>query len=126
MLQMKNILLVLAAISSASALKVKEGGSEAVGLTVELMGKWKLWTDAHGKTYESHEKKMERLQVWLDNNGTYPIVVIVVFIVQMRVYLLCFLATTARHHKKTAGRVSRGRCTGISQVTRHGISYCTY
>lgn len=66
MLQMKNILLVLAAISSASALKVKEG-SEG-GLTVELMGKWKLWTDAHGKTYESHEKKMERLQVWLDNN----------------------------------------------------------
>jgi hypothetical protein len=69
MLQMKNILLVLAAISSTNALKVAEG-SEG-GLTVELMGKWKLWTDAHGKTYESHEKKMERLQVWLDNNGTY-------------------------------------------------------
>jgi hypothetical protein len=76
MLQMKNILLVLAAISSASALKVAEGGEG--GLTVELMGKWKLWTDAHGKTYESHEKKMERLQVWLDNNGTYPIVIVLI------------------------------------------------
>jgi hypothetical protein len=69
MLRMQNILLVLlAASSSASAVNVAEG-SEG-GLTVELMSKWKLWTDAHGKTYDSHEHKMERLQVWSDNEGT--------------------------------------------------------
>jgi hypothetical protein len=70
MLLSKNILLVLAATSSSVvALNVAEG-SEG-GLTIELMSKWKLWTDSHGKKYDSHETKMERMQVWVDNNGTY-------------------------------------------------------
>jgi hypothetical protein len=110
MLQMKNILLVLTAITSANALKVAEG-SEG-GLTVELMSKWKLWTDAHGKKYESHEKKMERLQVWLDNNGTY------LHAYRSLVYIGALKCNW--HNKKTAlhsaERVSRGRCTGILQV----------
>lgn len=102
MLQMKNILLVLAAISSSSssssvsALKVKEGGEG--GLTVELMSKWKLWTDAHGKTYETHDKKMERLQVWLDNNGTLLafVTVIVVSIRARASWQRLFLQKTER------------------------------
>jgi cathepsin L len=55
------VLLILAA-SSTNAANVEEG------LSVELMSKFKHWTDYHHKTYDSHDEKMQRLSIWLDNH----------------------------------------------------------
>lgn len=37
-------------------------------LSVELMAKFKSWSDYHGKQYDSHDEKMSRLQIWLENH----------------------------------------------------------
>jgi hypothetical protein len=39
-------------------------------LSVDLMTKFKKWVDFHGKVYTTHEEKMQRLQNWVDNDGT--------------------------------------------------------
>jgi C1A family cysteine protease len=37
-------------------------------LSVELMTRFKKWEDYHGKQYDSHNEKMKRLQIWVDND----------------------------------------------------------
>lgn len=59
-----STLALLAVLSGAAAVSVDDG------LSVELMAKFKSWSDYHGKSYESHDEKMKRLQIWLDNDGT--------------------------------------------------------
>lgn len=46
-----------------------QDGAEG-GLTLELMQKFQKWTAFHGRQYDSHEEKMKRLQIWIDNDGT--------------------------------------------------------
>jgi C1A family cysteine protease len=54
--------LLVTLFGSAVATSVQDG------LSVELMAKFKSWVDFHGKNYESHDEKMQRLQIWLDND----------------------------------------------------------
>jgi len=59
-----SVLSILALTGSAFAVSVEEGN-----LSIELMTKFKNWVDFHGKAYDSHDEKMKRLQIWLDNDG---------------------------------------------------------
>jgi hypothetical protein len=67
----QSILLVWLAATATTTATVNVQQGEAGGLSVELMSAFKGWTEAHGKLYENHDEKMERLQVWIDNDGTY-------------------------------------------------------
>ena len=40
-------------------------------LSVELVAQFHAWVDEHEKVYETQEEKMERLKVWIANDGTY-------------------------------------------------------
>ena len=51
--------------------------AENLGLSVELMAKFHSWAEYHDKTYESHEDKMERLKIWVQNDGTFVYLIIV-------------------------------------------------
>lgn len=62
MMRLSTLLLALAA-SGAVAAKVEDGN-----LSVELMAKFKSWTEYHGKKYDSHDEKMKGFQTWLDND----------------------------------------------------------
>jgi len=42
-----------------------------VVLTVELMSKFEQWVDTHGKSYDSHEEKQNRMQIFANNDGMY-------------------------------------------------------
>lgn len=59
------ILLVLGAASSASAAVAEET------LSTALMTDFKKWVDYFGKQYDSHEEKMKRLEIWVNNNGKH-------------------------------------------------------
>lgn len=41
---------------------------ENLELSVELMAKFHSWTKEHDKSYDSHEEKMKRLQIWMEND----------------------------------------------------------
>jgi hypothetical protein len=45
--------------------------SVSSSVSVELMASFQNWADFHGKEYDSYEEKIQRLQIWLDNDGTY-------------------------------------------------------
>jgi hypothetical protein len=53
----------------ASSVQVTEGLEG--GLTYQLMTAFKKWSTLNGKVYKSHDEKMQRLQIWVDNNGTF-------------------------------------------------------
>lgn len=40
-------------------------------LSTEILTKFHHWVTFHGKFYDSHEEKLRRLQVWLENDGTW-------------------------------------------------------
>lgn len=54
--------LLLSILAVDAAVKVDEN------LSVELMARFKSWSDFHSKAYESHDEKRNRLQIWLDND----------------------------------------------------------
>jgi hypothetical protein len=54
-------------LTASGATRVESEAS----LSVELMSKFKGWVDFHQKMYDSHDNKMERLNIWLNNDGTY-------------------------------------------------------
>ena len=68
----------LLALASASAHKVLvEPGMNAhveemenLGLSIQLMTKFRSWSEDHGKSYESHSEEMKRLKIWVENDGT--------------------------------------------------------
>jgi C1A family cysteine protease len=41
---------------------------ENLELSMDLMEKFRSWADFHEKTYDSHEEKMKRLQIWIEND----------------------------------------------------------
>jgi C1A family cysteine protease len=51
-------------LTASGATRVESEAS----LSVELMSKFKGWVDFHQKMYDSHENKMERLNIWLNND----------------------------------------------------------
>lgn len=42
--------------------------AENLELSVELLSKFHSWADYHGKSYDTHEEKMERLAIWVEND----------------------------------------------------------
>lgn len=44
---------------------------ENLDLSVELMAKFHSWAEEHDKSYDSHDEKLRRLKVWVENDGTY-------------------------------------------------------
>lgn len=42
---------------------------EHLELSVELMSKFRSWVEYHDKTYDSHDEKMKRLKIWVQNDG---------------------------------------------------------
>jgi hypothetical protein len=65
MLRVACLFIISLAYSVSSAVFA----SEEQPLSVELMTKFQHWTQFHQKEYESHEQKMERLRIWLENDG---------------------------------------------------------
>lgn len=70
---MRIVLLPAAALLSSlltgratAAVNVEDGG-----LSIEQMVQFQNWAEFHGKSYDSHEEKMTRLQIWLNNDGAY-------------------------------------------------------
>jgi len=53
------------------ALNVNVEEAANLGLSVELMAKFHAWSDYHEKSYESHEEKMKRLKIWVQNDGMF-------------------------------------------------------
>ena len=43
--------------------------AEESHLSAELMAKFQHWMTFHGKDYDSHDQRIERLRVWMDNDG---------------------------------------------------------
>jgi hypothetical protein len=69
-------LLVLGAASANKMLQhpvVNEHVLEAenLELSVELMSRFHSWVEFHDKKYDSHEEKMKRLKIWIQNDGAY-------------------------------------------------------
>jgi hypothetical protein len=56
-------LFVLCLVSAVGAV------TEESHLSVELMTKFQHWMTFHGKDYDSHDERSERLRVWIENDG---------------------------------------------------------
>lgn len=56
---------------SLTATVMADNNNDEQPLSFELMAKFQHWTLFHQKEYDSHEQKMERLRIWLENDGTY-------------------------------------------------------
>jgi len=54
--------LVLLALAASSAVATVDD--------VQLFAEFHQWMDFHQKSYETKDEKHERLQIWLDNDGT--------------------------------------------------------
>jgi len=63
--------LLLLSLAGGDNVVISASGVDTTMLSVELMAKFKSWSDYHGREYVSHDEKMRRLQVWLDNDGAY-------------------------------------------------------
>ena len=42
---------------------------EKLEASVELMAKFHSWTEEHAKSYDTHDEKLKRLQIWIENDG---------------------------------------------------------
>jgi hypothetical protein len=56
-------------VASAAAADEFDSSSSVGGLSHELLSAFKKWMVFHGKEYDSHEEKLKRLQIWIDNDG---------------------------------------------------------
>ena len=63
-----SVLLLRLSLGAAAAAAAAEQGEV---VSVELMAAFRSWSDDHGKDYDSHEEKMKRLRIWLNNDGTF-------------------------------------------------------
>lgn len=45
--------------------------AENLDLSVELLAKFHSWAGEHEKSYSSDEEKVQRLKVWMENDGTW-------------------------------------------------------
>jgi Cathepsin propeptide inhibitor domain (I29) len=75
-----------AAAESDLNLRMEEVEHLSVG--VELMAKFHSWTEEHDKTYDSHEEKLKRLQIWVENDGEFVKVVFGFVIIRLVLYHL--------------------------------------
>ncbi|CAB9499922.1 Senescence-specific cysteine protease SAG39 [Seminavis robusta] len=65
----KSVFFLLALVAAPSV-ATNEGleVAEHLELGVELMAEFHSWVDEHEKSYDSHEEKLKRLQIWVENN----------------------------------------------------------
>ena len=68
----KSVFFLLAFLAPASATSGSNAHvveMENLELSVELMSKFHSWVEEHDKSYDSHEEKMKRLMIWVENDG---------------------------------------------------------
>lgn len=66
----KSVFFLLAFVAPAhsATMDVRMEEVENLKVGVELMAKFHSWSEEHDKTYDSHEEKMKRLQIWVEND----------------------------------------------------------
>ena len=57
--------------SSSSSLRSSVITDEKIQ-NLESVSLFRAWADIHDKIYSTKEEMMNRLQIWLDNHGTFP------------------------------------------------------
>lgn len=68
-----SLVLVASCLTATSFFATTAAAATSVNrdnVSVELMAKFKSWSDYHRKQYDSHDEKMTRWQIWLENHGT--------------------------------------------------------
>lgn len=62
-------LLVVGVVTASSSSNDNNVVDEPSFPAVELMVKFKKWMDYHDVTYDTHDEKLTRFHIWLDNDG---------------------------------------------------------
>jgi hypothetical protein len=66
----KSVFFLLAfVVSSSHAVKEHVIAVDHLEASVEVMSKFHSWTAQHEKSYDSHDEKMKRLRIWVENDG---------------------------------------------------------
>ena len=63
------LLALVAPVSANSGINAHVEEMHHLELSVELMSKFHSWVEEHDKSYDSHEEKMKRLKIWVENDG---------------------------------------------------------
>jgi hypothetical protein len=58
---------------AAGSLRATDNGDS---LPLAAVSMFRLWAENHSKEYASEEHFMDRLKVWMNNNGTYKPIII--------------------------------------------------
>ena len=65
-----TLFLTFASIVFAGSLRAGDDVRQEEAFSLETMSLFRAWSETHGKEYDSHAERIQRLNVWLDNHGT--------------------------------------------------------
>ena len=65
----RTLLLVISSLTLCCCL----ASASTVLRTEERVGAFHEWIDHHGKAYDSDQDLQQRMMIWLENDGTFPV-----------------------------------------------------